>query len=62
MEKMTFTTMPSDTSTTHRWTVHAWDCACRKHFGGVNFVVGADGLREMGELFTFKIVLYRGMC
>lgn len=29
---------------------------------GVKLVVGADGLGEMGELLTFKIVLYSGMC
>lgn len=28
----------------------------------VKFVVGADGLGEMSELFTLKIVLYSGMC
>lgn len=30
--------------------------------GGVKLAVGADGLREMGGLFTFEIVLCRGMC
>lgn len=60
---MTFTTTPSNTSTApQKMAAHAWGVRVENILGGVKLVVGADGLREMGGLFTFEIVLCHGMC
>lgn len=62
---MTFTTILSNTSTTPRMNRTCVGCVCARIENiseGVKLVVGADGLGEMGELLTFKIVLYSGMC
>lgn len=60
---MTFTTTPSNTSTAPQKTAaHARGVRVENILGGVKLAEGADGLREMGGLFTFEIVLCRGIC